>query len=202
MSEADDPITYLKYKAGDIIIRKYLGPVFADIWGVVSFFLGQEESPEVQSYRVELSELSVDESAVFFKHIARGFRAVGRGFGKAARFIGRGVRAAGRFLVSQTKKAYRFVKKGTQKFVAAVGRHATRLRSTVGRWSQAAWRGVRNAAQVLAKGARALGKIIAAIAGQLAASCGTCANIGTNAVYAIIRHVIPNEYKRNFKHIK
>lgn len=46
MSEADDPIAYLKFKAGDIIIRKFLGDTFADIWGVVSNFLGEDVEPE------------------------------------------------------------------------------------------------------------------------------------------------------------
>ena len=51
----------------------------------------------------------------------------------------------------------------------------------------------------MVKGARALGKIVATITGKIGNMSGQCAEYGTNAVYAVIRHVITSKYKKYFK---
>lgn len=202
MSEADDPIAYLKFKAGDIIIRKFLGDTMADIWGVVSNFLSQEAEPGLEQYQVELSEMTAQESWGFFRKIGNAFKSVGKAVVSGVKAAGRFVVKAGKFVFNGVKNAAHFVAKHTTKFVQSVKKHASKFTASIGRFSAKVWKGVRNAATILAKGAKALGKIIAVIAGKLAASCGVCARIGTNAVYAIIRHVVPNNLKGKFKHIK
>ena len=86
--------------------------------------------------------------------------------------------SADNFNWKSLKKSF---KKAAEKSAAAVKRSAKRT------------------ANYMKRGARALGKIVSTIAGKLGESCGACAKYGTNAVYFIIRHLVPSSMKKHFK---